>query len=82
MNSSNNNVLSPRELNLSCEVKELPDSHRLSSISTASKSSDTNYIRTTFYLPKNLHKRLKIKAAQDDRDMSGIVEELLAHWLD
>ena len=45
-----------------------------------SKSSNSSYIRTTFYLPKQLHKQLKIAAAQKDRDMSGIIEELLQSW--
>jgi hypothetical protein len=46
-----------------------------------SKSSNQSYIRTTFYLPKHLHKQLKIVAAHKDRDMSGIIEELLESWL-
>ena len=46
-----------------------------------SKSKDPNYVRTTLYLPKKLHQQLKTAAIRDERDMSGIVEELIACWL-
>jgi hypothetical protein len=46
-----------------------------------SKSTDPNYMRTTVYLPKQLHQQLKAQAVQEEREMSGIVEELLATWL-
>ena len=53
----------------------------LSDIQT-SKSKDPNYQRTTIYLPKAMHRRLKAAAATEDREMSAIVEELLEQWLD
>lgn len=46
-----------------------------------SKSASQNYIRTTVYLPKNLHRQLKVVAALKERDMSGIIEDLLNEWL-
>ena len=46
-----------------------------------SKSADPNYIRTTVYLPKFLHKLLKIAAIEEEREMSAIVEELVGNWL-
>ena len=46
-----------------------------------SKSKDPNYVRTTLYFPKKLHQQLKTAAIRDERDMSGIVEELIANWL-
>ena len=45
------------------------------------KSADPNYVRTTFYLPKTLHRKLKIKSLEADQEMSEIVEELIADWL-
>jgi hypothetical protein len=46
-----------------------------------SKSTDPNYVRTTVYLPKRLHQQLKAAAVEEDREMSGIVEELIDTWL-
>ncbi|GFE71896.1 CopG family transcriptional regulator [Chroococcus sp. FPU101] len=46
-----------------------------------SKSTDPNYVRTTLYLPKRLHQQLKAVAVQEEREMSGIVEELIDTWL-
>jgi hypothetical protein len=46
-----------------------------------SKSKDPNYQRTTIYLPKALHRRLKAAAANEDKEMSAIMEELLEQWL-
>ena len=46
-----------------------------------SKSKDPNYQRTTIYLPKAMHRRLKSAAANEDKEMSAIVEELLEQWL-
>jgi hypothetical protein len=46
-----------------------------------SKSTDPDYIRTTLYLPKNLHKQLKAKALFQERQMSDIVTDLIEGWL-
>ena len=46
-----------------------------------SKSTDPDYVRTTVYLPKKLHRSLKLAAAADDRQMSDIITELLEKWL-
>lgn len=46
-----------------------------------SKSKDPNYIRTTVYLPKELHRQLKSVAVSDEQEMSQIVEESLVQYL-
>lgn len=46
-----------------------------------SKSTDPEFVRTTLYLPKKLHKQLKAKALFQDRQMSDIVAELIEGWL-
>jgi hypothetical protein len=46
-----------------------------------SKSTDPDYVRTTVYLPKQLHKQLKAAAADEEREMSDIVQELVEQWL-
>ena len=51
------------------------------SLRKKSKSSDPDYIRTTIYLPKKLHKKLKSAALDEDKEMSGIVESLIEVWL-
>jgi hypothetical protein len=47
-----------------------------------SKSANPDYFRTTVYLPKSLHKRLKAAAAEDEREISQIIEQLVEGWLD
>jgi hypothetical protein len=46
-----------------------------------SKSTDPDYVRTTVYLPKRLHKQLKVAAADEEREMSEILEGLVEQWL-
>lgn len=46
-----------------------------------SKSTDPDYVRTTVYLPKRLHKQLKAAAADEEREMSEILEGLVEQWL-
>ena len=46
-----------------------------------SKSKDPNYIRTTVYLPKELHRLLKSVALEDDLEMSAIVEASIFEYL-
>jgi hypothetical protein len=46
-----------------------------------SKSTDPNYVRTTVYLPKRLHKQLKAAAADEEQEMSEILEGLVEQWL-
>jgi hypothetical protein len=45
------------------------------------KSTDPNYTRTTVYLPKQLHRQLKATAADEDKQMSDIIIQLLEEWL-
>lgn len=46
-----------------------------------SKSRDPDYVRTTIYLPKQLHQQLKVAAVQGDKDMSEIIEGLVDAWV-
>ena len=45
------------------------------------KGRNPDYVRTTFYLSKPLHRRLKAAALIEEREMSDIVEELVSQWL-
>lgn len=49
--------------------------------SRKTKSTDPDYVRTTFYLPKAVHRQLKAVAVAQERQMSDIVAELLEQWL-
>lgn len=52
-------------------------------ISTSkAKSSSKDYVRTTVYLTKDLHKRLKMGSLEHELEMSDIAEEAIAQWLD
>ncbi|WYL96845.1 MAG: CopG family transcriptional regulator [Gloeotrichia echinulata IR180] len=46
-----------------------------------SKSTDPDYTRTTIYLPKQLHRKLKTAAVSQERQMSDILTELVEQWL-
>jgi hypothetical protein len=48
---------------------------------TLSKGKDPGYQRTTVYLPKALHRKLKAAALEDEREMSDIIEGLIEQWL-
>ena len=45
------------------------------------KSTNPDYTRTTIYLPKKMHKKLKAIALEEEKEMSSIVEELISAWL-
>lgn len=50
---------------------------------SSAKSKSKEHVRTTIYLTKALHKRLKIEALEhDDLDMSDITEQAITKWLD
>lgn len=59
------------------ETPQLPNSKPI----RKSKSTDSDYVRTTVYLPKRLHKQLKATAADEEREMSEILEQLVEQWL-
>lgn len=46
------------------------------------KGTDPDYVRTTVYLPKRLHRKLKAAALSEEREMSEIVEDLVSQWLE
>jgi ribosomal protein L1 len=50
-------------------------------ITAKSKSTDPDYIRTTVYLPKQLHRQMKAVALSQERQMSDIIKELVEQWL-
>ncbi|MCU0546295.1 MAG: CopG family transcriptional regulator [Oscillatoriaceae cyanobacterium Prado104] len=45
------------------------------------KSNNPHYVMTTVYLPKQLHRQLKVAAVDEEKEMSEIVEELVDRWL-
>jgi transcriptional regulator GlxA family with amidase domain len=47
----------------------------------ASKSKNPTFQRTTVYLPKDLHKRFKVTAMNEDKEMSDIMIGLIEQWL-
>ncbi len=47
-----------------------------------SKGKNPDYQRTTLYLPKRLHRKFKAAAAEDEREMSEIMETLIQQWLE
>ena len=45
------------------------------------KSKNPDYTRTTIYLPKALHKQLKVASAQDEIEMSDIAQQAIESWM-
>lgn len=46
------------------------------------KSSNPDYQRTTIYIPKELHRQLKLKSAEKGLEMSDVFTSLLKQWLE
>jgi hypothetical protein len=55
--------------------------HLNAQTSKKAKSANPDYTRTTVYLPKKMHKKLKAIALDEEREMSSILEELIETWL-
>lgn len=45
------------------------------------KCNNETRVRTTFYMSKELHKRLKKKSYEDETSMSEIIENLIIRYL-
>lgn len=63
------------------QKRDKPQELNEEKVTFKSKSTDPDYVRTTVYLPKKLHRRLKSAAAADERQMSDIMTELVEKWL-
>ncbi|NEP56024.1 MAG: CopG family transcriptional regulator [Symploca sp. SIO2G7] len=46
------------------------------------KGQNPDYMRTTIYLPKSLHRQLKAAALEEEKEMSEVVTELVKQWLE
>ncbi len=60
---------------------EVHSAHSSIQTSKKAKSANPDYMRTTIYLPKKMHKKLKAIAIEEEKEMSSIVEELISAWL-
>ncbi len=49
--------------------------------SGAAKRGNPQYKQFSAYIPVDLYRRIKIRLAQDDRDLSDAVGEALSQWL-
>lgn len=58
----------------------LPSAETIS-VESKAKSSSKDYQRTTVYLPRELHKRFKVAALNEGKEMSEVVTELIETWL-
>jgi len=46
------------------------------------KSKDPEYTKMGLYIKKGTHRRMKAKAALEDRELSDVAEEIFSAWLD
>ncbi len=51
-----------------------------SSSKRTTKSTDPDYIRATIYLPKEMHRQIKVAAIVEEREMSDIVAEAVSQY--
>ena len=63
------------------ELTDSQDGNDKVVIEGKAKSSNSNYQRTTVYLPKDIHRKLKFAALDEEKDMSEIMTELIEAWL-
>ncbi|WP_019503326.1 hypothetical protein [Pleurocapsa sp. PCC 7319] len=63
------------------ELNVSTSKHTDAQTSKKAKSVNPDYTRTTLYLPKKMHKKLKAIALEQETEMSSIVEELIEGWL-
>jgi hypothetical protein len=45
------------------------------------KRNDPNYRQVGLYLPRDIHQAARIKAMEEGREISQVVEDLLSEWL-
>ncbi|MBO0719318.1 MAG: GIY-YIG nuclease family protein [Blastocatellia bacterium] len=45
------------------------------------KRNDPDYVQTSFYLPRDLYKQVKLALLVADRDLGDVIDELLEAWL-
>jgi hypothetical protein len=45
------------------------------------KSQNPSFIKLTAYVPRELHRAVKVRLVEQGREISGLVEELVAEWL-
>jgi hypothetical protein len=63
------------------EVEEPSPQTKPPTSSSKAKGKNPNYQRTTFYIPKDIHREFKMAALEDSVEMSDIVEDLISQWL-
>jgi len=67
------------------EASELPEPaappNPAPTSTSKAKGKDPNYQRTTFYIPKDIHREFKMAALEDGVEMSDVVEDLISQWL-
>ncbi len=56
-----------------------PETKKISE--SLAKSKDPNYVRTTIYISKDIHRHLKIATMDGEDDMSDVIESLVKTWL-
>lgn len=63
------------------KVQATADQSKTPMAASKAKCKDPNYQRTTFYIPKDIHREFKMAALEDGVEMSDIIEDLISQWL-
>jgi hypothetical protein len=79
LTSEHSNIQTSESLDIQTNTLDI-DAHEQLDVQT-SKSKNPTFQRTTVYLPKELHKKFKVTAMNEDREMSDIMIELIEQWL-
>jgi hypothetical protein len=67
--------LSPSETEEVLEIEAKTPSSK-----QTTKSTDPDYTRATIYLPKEMHRKIKVAAIVEEREMSDIVAEAISRY--
>jgi predicted HicB family RNase H-like nuclease len=62
-------------------LKEVKEKEEVSGERPRGKSRREDYVAMKVYISKELHRRLKLKAVEEERELSELVEEALRKFL-
>jgi hypothetical protein len=60
---------------------QVPESLITQVLKHSAKSQNPDFVKLTAYVPRELHRAAKVRLVQQGREISELVAELLAHWL-
>lgn len=63
------------------EQSDVYTARQLDKVASGSKSTDPEFMKFTTYIRKATHRAVKTRLVSQGRELSDLVEELMANWL-